>query len=266
MKLSAILLAGACLHGAAFGQQPNQRPVFEVASVKHVEEVPGESGGVKSTGIPPAITGDPGRISYSAVSLNGILMRAYGVRPNLIVGPDWLKTERYNIEAKVPQDAPKGQIPAMLQSLLADRFHMAVHWGTKEVQGYALVVGKSGPKLTKSAVSDADAPSHRSMSFQSSGHFKFGAHTMDDFAASLTSSMGRPVVDMTEIAGYFDITLDAAPDSMPGLPQLGSANPDAPQLPSIFAAIRELGLNLEPRKVSVKQLLVDSAQKIPTEN
>ena len=71
---------------------------------------------------------------------------------------------------------------------------------------------------------------------------------------------------MTEIAGYFDIAFDAAPDSMPGLPQRASANPDAPQLPSIFAAIRELGLNLEPRKVTVKQLVVDSAQKIPTEN
>lgn len=86
---------------------------------------------------------------------------------------------------------------------------------------------------------------------------------MDGFAASLTTLMGSPVVDKTKIQGAFDLALDAAPDSMPGMPSRRSA--DSPY-PTIFVAIQDLGLRLEVQKVPVKQLIVDSAQKVPTEN
>lgn len=252
---------------ASVTPKPPQRPAFEVASVKRVDQAPGASGGFGSTGVPPPILGSPGLVNYSDVSLKGVLARAYQVRPAQIVGPAWLDSERYNITARTPQDAPKGQIPAMLQNLLADRFHMTVHWETKEVQGYALTVGKSGPKLTKSTVPEGDAAAERSSGFSTSGHLAFRAETLNDFAASLTIFMGRPVVDATEVKGIFDIILDASPDSMPGLPSGSSEGiAGASPLPSILTAIRGLGLNLEPRKVSVKQLVIDSAQKIPTEN
>jgi len=70
---------------------------------------------------------------------------------------------------------------------------------------------------------------------------------------------------MTKIQGIFDITLDAAPDTLPGL-HFGTPSDDSASLPSIFAAIRGLGLSLESRQIAVKQLVVDSAQKIPTPN
>jgi uncharacterized protein (TIGR03435 family) len=261
MRVTAILSVVAFVNGAAFGQ----KPTFEVASVKHVDPASRASGGFGSTGVPPPITGDPGLINYSDVTLKGVLARAYQLKPNQIAGPDWLNTERYNITARVARDAPKGQIPAMLQNLLADRFRMTVRWEMKEVQGLALTVGKAGAKLTKSAVPEADAATERSSGFSTSGHLTFRASTLDDFAGSLAIFMRQPVVDMTDIEGMFDITLDASPDSMPGLPS-GESKTDASPLPSIFTAIRGLGLNLEARKVSVRRLVVESANKIPTDN
>lgn len=239
----------------AFGQAPSQQPAFEVASVK-----PGGPGQVGSTGMPPRTFDDPGLVNYSSVTLKGVLCRAYNLLPDKIVGPSWLDSERYDIVAKVPRDVPTGQIPSMLQNLLAERFRMSVHWVSKQTPGYALVVGKSGPKLTKSALE-----TRRSTGFTGSGHLTWNGETLADVANSLSVFLGRPVVDMTGIPGTFDITLDASPDSLPGL-HFGTAPEDSASLPSIFAAIRGLGLNLEPREATVKQLVVDSAQKIPTPN
>jgi uncharacterized protein (TIGR03435 family) len=261
MRLFAVLLVAVVAHCAAPGQEPSAKPVFEVASVK-VRPGGLESG---STGIPPLLAGDPGLLNYTGVSLAGVLARAYNVKPLQISGPDWLRTERYDITAKAPDHAPKGHIPEMLQNLLAERFRMTVHWDTREEMGYALVAGKTGPKLKKSDVADGDAPPKRSESMSGSGHMTWNASTLDDFAASLTVLVGRPVVDMTGVPGIFDIAIDAAPDSMPGLPSFGQADGNSP-FPSIFNAVRILGLNLQPRRVPVKRLVVDSAQKVPTEN
>jgi uncharacterized protein (TIGR03435 family) len=164
----------------------------------------------------------------------------------------------------VPADAPKGQIPAMLQTLLAQRFGLKVHWETRQERGYSLVVGKMEAKLTKSAVSD-DAPPQRSTGFTSKGHLTWKSSTLEDFAASLTIFMGSPVEDMTEIPGIFDIALDAAPDSMPGMAAMFRSAGDSPN-PSITDAIHSLGLDLRPGKVSVKYLVVDSVKRVPTEN
>jgi uncharacterized protein (TIGR03435 family) len=89
--------------------------------------------------------------------------------------------------------------------------------------------------------------------------------TLDGVAASLAHFLDKPVEDKTGIEGIFDITIDAAPDSLPGL-HFGTPSEESASLPSIFAAVRKLGLELEPRQVSVKRLIVDSAQKIPTPN
>jgi uncharacterized protein (TIGR03435 family) len=263
MNSLAILSLTVFAQGAALAQEQSANPAFEVASVKPIKEPVSANPAFYRTGLPPAITGDPHQIDFSAVTLMGVLSRAYDVRPNQIVGPDWLNSEWYNIRAKVPDDAPKGQVPRMLQNLLADRFRMRVHWETKEAQGYALVAGRNGPKLTKSASPDGDAPPKKSTSFLFSGRFTWKATTLDEFATSLTVMMGGPVVNMTGIEGLFDIQLDVAPDSLPGMPGMSTA--DSPY-PTISVAIRNLGLSLEPQKEPLKQLIVDSAQKIPTAN
>ncbi len=262
MRSSVVLSVAAVMGCAAYGQKPSPQPAFEVASVKPAAVREEPAGMSRSTGMPPQGFSNPGLVNYSNVSLDGVLSRAYDLLPGKIVGPSWLDTERYDIVARVPKDAPAGQIPLMLQNLLAERFRMRAHWETKQTSGFALVVGKSGPKLTKSTLED---PTRHSLMVNGSGHLAWKGETLDGFANSLSVDLGKPVENKTGIEGIFDITIDAAPDSLPGL-HFGTPSEESASLPSIFAAVRKLGLELEPRQVTLKQLIVDSAQKIPTPN
>jgi uncharacterized protein (TIGR03435 family) len=181
---------------------------------------------------------------------------------------------RYDIHANVPADAPKGHIPEMLQNLLANRFQMKLHWEEHEEPGYMLTVANGGLKLKQSAPDpqfvEPGAPPTPKASFRSTGHFELRRFTMTEFANSLRSWMSRPVIDKTGVPGEYDIVLDAAPDSMPGLPPFlnGSGNgQQASQFPTIFEALRRLGLEVtRVQKVAVKYLVVDSALKVPIEN
>jgi uncharacterized protein (TIGR03435 family) len=264
MRHSLILYLAAIAGCAAFGQEPSRQAAFEVASVKRAAPPREEPGVARSAGMPPrGFDRDPSRVNYTNVTLMGALSRAYDVMPARIVGPSWLGTERYDIIATVPKGTPASQIPVMLQNLLAERFRMSVHWVTKPTAGYALVVGKSGPKLTKSTLDD---PERRSLGFNGPGHLFWKGETLGSVAQTLSSVVEKPVEDKTGIQGMFDITLDATPDSMPGLRFFGTPSEESASLPSIFTAIRGLGLELQPQQVTVKQLVVDSAQKIPTPN
>lgn len=257
-----LLLLGFVFSAAlAAAQNTSPKPAFEVASVKPASGSRISPGGMRSTGMVPAISGDPRQINYPEASLAGLLARAYDVKAAQIVGPDWLSIERYAISAKVPDGAPAGQIPAMLQTLLEQRFGVKVHWESKQAQGFALVAAKLPPNLVKTAVSDSETP-RKSFSFRSSGQLQCRACTLNDFADTLGLMLQAPVENRTDIEGLFDISLNAAPDSMPGMK---SASADSPH-PSIFTAINGLGLKLNAGKVSLKQLIVDSAEKVPTDN
>lgn len=200
-------------------------------------------------------------------------MKAYNVKRYQIVGPAWLDTEHYDIIAKPPAGAAKEQIPAMLQNLLEERFQMTVRRETRELPVYALTVGKNGPNLKKT-----DKPDD-GISFSTGGHLE--ARTLASLALMLSSFTDRPVLDMTGIQGNFDITLDVSMDDLIGLRRLmstagaqpsgdvasgsGPAPENAPQ-PSLFTAIQQLGLRLEPRKAPMEMIVIDKAEKIPTEN
>jgi uncharacterized protein (TIGR03435 family) len=255
----------------AVDQTVYQSPAFEVASVKlspDQQTQRGSTGMRLSTGMPPPVArGKQDILTYTHVILKGVLARAYNVLPYEVVGPSWLDDKFYDIVAKVPQGASAEQIPAMLQSLLAERFRMRVHWDAQQKAGYALVVGKTGPKLTRS-VSGPDGIPVSSMSFTMGGpesHLEFKGTTLEGFAKSLTYDLARPVADMTGIEGVFDIALDCSSDSLPGLRRM-TASEDSTPGPSILTAIRSLGLNLVSQKVPVKRLVVDSAEPVPTEN
>ncbi len=78
--------------------------------------------------------------------------------------------------------------------------------------------------------------------------------------------MAKPVVDMTGIQGSFDITIICSPDSLPGMHLPVPSPRDTAAAPSIFTAIKDLGLTLDPRKVQARTLVIDSVEKVPTEN
>jgi uncharacterized protein (TIGR03435 family) len=322
---TAILCAGLIVSAscAAFGQGAAESPTFEVASVKPAEPQPEGMMRVRMSGGPG--TPDPGQLTYTNVSLKNVLINAYDVNDYQISGPNWLDRERFDIVAKIPQGTTKEQFRLMLQSLLAERFKLALHHETKELPMYALVLGKGGSKLKEAVEEDATTPQTAvpppppppgrdeaapvrlkmdadGMPQLPSGMGRNGVIMMTIYGsgglrtrmvckgqpvsallATLSSQMGRPVVDATNLKGKYDITLDYAPDGLNGSrimmpppppqhdggdgggPPMASA-PDAGG-PTIFTALQEqLGLKLEQRKGPVDLLVIDRVEKVPTEN
>jgi uncharacterized protein (TIGR03435 family) len=260
-----LVVLTAFTWSAARGQLP-QQPVFEVASIKPaIPQNTGLAGGPRAAGALPASSqSDRSLVRYAGVTLRDLLTRAYELRSYQIVGPSWLGSERYDVNAKVPEDTTREQIPLMLQALLLERFRMSVHWENKESQVYALVVSKSGPKLTKSQPN-----TKKSLLFGFTGHLELKGSTLADFASAMTLAMDRPIVDMTGIEGTYDIVVDASPDSLTGDFYRGTAaDPTAasPNASSIFTAVRDLGLSLEARKAPIKHLVVDKAERVPIPN
>src|SRR5277367_3257067 len=128
-----------------------QQPTFDAASVKAVDlrahPTFGNSGG-------PG-TADPGRIHLCCVGMFSLLMRAYAVEIDQIVGPSWIMENMgpnlYQIDATMPAETTKVQLQFMMQNLLIERFHLKVHRETRNFAGYELVVAKGGPKLKESS-------------------------------------------------------------------------------------------------------------------
>jgi uncharacterized protein (TIGR03435 family) len=258
--VGGILLAvTAC---TLLGQVVDARPAFEVASVKAdksetgVDRIKfpgcGNCGGQLSKG----------SLIVENVSLKRIIGMAYGVpegRDYLLSGPDWFDSERFDIYAKFPPESTSSEMLLMLQRLLDERFQLKLHRVAREFSVYALVAGKGGPKLHFSP--NQEGP----YQFSARGGHAVGVRvTMSQFADRLSRpdfQWGRQVVDFTGRTGTFDLTLDWRPES----DQVQDQTDDS--RPSIVAALAEqLGLKLEPRKVSLDVLVVDHALKVPTEN
>src|SRR5262249_38191946 len=140
-------------------------------------------------------------------------------------------------------DAP--QLEIMIKNLLADRFRSAIHRETKEVSGFALVVGKDGQKISASApdqkVSGLGGTRIQKRSDGTvSQHFVARKTTMTYVALALGIVTRRPVVDRTNLPGEFTFDLEFAP-SDPNLGESAAA--------SLFTAVQEqLGLKLESAK------------------
>ena len=149
----------------------------------------------------------------------------------------------------------------MLQSVLAGRFHMVSHFETKELAAYALVISKTGRKLTEiqprllpGGLKDPGEINMRRTEITAAGADMLNLlHLLH----VLQSQVGRPVVDRTGLTGHYNFVLKWTPDQ-------DSASPDAG--PSIFTAIQEqLGLKLEPVKAPIQILVVDHIER-PSEN
>jgi bla regulator protein BlaR1 len=228
-------------------------PAFEAASIKPVSPAEGR------TRI--RMSGPPGGINYENASLKRCIQSAYGVAGYQITGPDWLDVPRFDIVAKAAESVTREQKMLMLQTLLAERFKLAVHRETKIVPGFILVVAKNGPKLAKAkdpTGSDIDGGA-------TPGRTRYHGVSMKLLAGSLARDLGLPIEDRTGLEGTFDFELEYAPEERSGRGDTPAA--DSNPLPSLFTALQEqLGLKLEARKVPVEIVVVDHAEKVPTEN
>lgn len=227
-----------CLCGAVYGQQ------FEVASIK-----PSNGDGASASGMN---TGQ-GRVHAVNVTLKRCIMGAYGVGPNQILGgPDWLESDRFDIIAKAEQPVGDQILMTMMQKLLAERFKLAVHREAKPIKAYVLEVAKNGAKLEK-------GDGQRSQTSNGRGNIVAKNSTMDHFAEVLARQMDLPVVNHSGLDGVYNLKLQWTPDSSrPAKPAEGAVF----EGPSIFTALQEqLGLRLQAQKVPVDVLVIDHAEK-----
>jgi uncharacterized protein (TIGR03435 family) len=268
MKSSPAFTAGLCaLFGATLLMGADQ-PKFETASVKRAERCSIQN------------SLDPGMIALNGDPLKVVLMEAFQVNIDHIVGPSWLDTDCFQIAGKLPNGATRDQIPAMLQALLVERFKLAAHMEKRTRPGYALVADKNGPKLKESDPASAAVGAGRVTFGSSAGIAGIkGAISMAFLARNLSSRLSAPVEDLTGLKGKYDVDLWWVPNR--DLEQIGSFAPasagprpadDAaigpPNAPAvdIFTAVRSLGLRLEPRKQQVDFLVIDHIERTPTEN
>lgn len=228
-------------------------------------------------------TDSPGQFTCAAVPLRVLIIRAYGLKRYQVSGPAWIDSAGFDIAAKIPAGTTGAQFLEMLRNLLAERFGFTFHREAQEMPIYALVVGKGGNKMKiaedSSKVPD---PGEAMKNFKSTDGFPIspaglglsGAFprtiggktkiearrtTMDSFARMLSDSLGRPVIDMTELNAKYDFALYYAAETA-----TPTADSDGQ---SIFGALQEqLGLKLEARKGPVEMLIIDRAEKIPTGN
>jgi uncharacterized protein (TIGR03435 family) len=273
----ALLLAGVPTAVSLRAAPQQAQPAFDVASIKPT-----------AAGIDPGPRFDLGpRTHVESATLKSLVLLAYDIKDfQLSGGPGWTNSDRYDIDATVEGES-RGTGPAYrtlvlrrLQTLLQDRFKLAVHRETKELPIYELVVAKGGFKLQPvkegSCVPfDAEkfrAPGSNPMDFCGYGGFGRGffeasTGSMADLAYQLPMVVGRTIVDKTGIKGVFRIHLSfqfVPPATPPDA--AGNPTPADDAGTSIFTALQEqLGLKLESSKGPVEVLVIDHVEK-PSEN
>jgi uncharacterized protein (TIGR03435 family) len=280
----------ATLISVAFGQ------TFEVASVKPSDPASQGRGGPQGG---PG-TADPGRITYTRVTLQALIRQAYGVDFDQIQAPGWIAEERYDIRATVPPGATKDDLKVMYQHLLEERFKLALHHITKDYPVYELTIGKGGTKLKENTDSglqpsrlgdprlppDRDGfpqiPPGKSGTAFATGNgltrmtargvplsgllFQVGA-TLGTFTGQNTYAPGR-IVDKTGLTGNYDFNLEFAGGLGIGTAfSPASADASTPSGPSLIEAMeKQLGLKLTKTTAPLDVLVIDHAEKTPTEN
>jgi uncharacterized protein (TIGR03435 family) len=294
LKLSSVLLIVGLLGATG--------PEFEVATIKLAQPFTAQAMAGK---IRVGIKVDAGRIDAGSMSLEDLIRYAYRLKQFQVSGPASISGDRFDVVATLPQGASTEQAPEMMQALLAERFHLVVHRENKEQSVYALVIGKNGPKLKESPADSNPAPGGQMRITQDGrgavvtgglggtvrmapgrdGNMRMEASkmTLPAFAEMLSRFVDKPVVDMTELKGAYQFSLELSmadmmkgartagvvmpPGAMPG--GRGVAPPDAASDPSggsVFQSVQELGLRLEPRKSAIAMVVVDHVDKSPTDN
>lgn len=289
-------------------------PAFEVATVKPAQlPTPQQMMAGKAH---LGMNVDAARVDIGAMSLADLIRIAYRVKSYQISGPEWMKTERFDVMGKIPEGVSKDKVPEMLQAMLADRFGLKFHRESQEHPIYALVVAKGGSKLKESPPDEAPpaddkasgmtigtekGPVHvtsdskgmvvrggetgttRMTMVDGKMHMEASRMSMDALADALSRFVERPVVDMTELKGNYQVALELSMEDLrnvaraqgvmipgPGPGGDGAKSPaDAASEPSggsIFQAVEKLGLKLDARKAPLDTLIIDQIEKTPTAN
>jgi len=198
-------------------QQPS---VFEVASVRPSSD---------SSPI-PQMTTNPSGLSWHNVSLKSLIQLAYGNKDYSITAPDWLADARYDVVAQLPKGSTLQESSTMLQSLLTERFKLAIHHEEKLMAVYELHVGKDESKLHIT-----DVRMH--MSYGLEGSHLTGGVTMKQLADIVSRDSDRPILDKTGTTGTFNVDLTWRRDRTRGPTPSPSDDLDHP---TVFSELRDV--------------------------
>ena len=266
-----LLILGVALISASAQTQP--RYTFAVASVKSAQsaDLRGLTVGFQ-----------PGGRFTARMPLFLVIAMAYNVpfqSTRLSGGPDWLRTEPFDIQAapdpvafppNLSVSGRRERQRAMLRALLVDRFHLVVRTETREMPVYAEVVNKGGLKLAQSTIAEKDCDESTCHTF--TGGRGRGMHSpaagLSDLALWVSNWTDRPVIDQTGVKGLFRI--DTKPwialDSKPPAPgEKGEDGSEIADLSTIFTVFTDMGLKLEPRKAPIETYTIEKVER-PTAN
>jgi uncharacterized protein (TIGR03435 family) len=232
-------------------------PSFDVASVK-LNRNPPTGPRVMSL----RLSLSHGTLTFVGYSLRNLLLQAYDINAPQIVGcPNWCDSDAFDVIGKADDpDAAPEQVRLMLQSLLADRFKLAVHREQRELPGYSLAVSKSGSKLKP-------AKDEEVIGVSTIGYARtFTKMPINGLVNFLAGIARQPVVDNTGLKGPYDFILDLTPSEDPLRGVISPAADPANGFGRVAAAVEDqLGLKLEPHKISVENFIIDHVDH-PSEN
>jgi uncharacterized protein (TIGR03435 family) len=291
---AALVLAG--MGGWWNAARAEQQFKFEVASVK---------ANVSSDrrGVPPQLQAN-GRFVATNVPLEILIAIAYNVpfqsfgTPRLSGGPEWLRSARFDIEARAEPGAVPAGMPSverqqrmqiLLRNLLADRFKVSVHTDVRQMPVYAIVVAKNGPKLERSKMQEKDCDLHAADTPSTGGQFRVedmpchqigggqgrGLHasaaSISDVALFVANWSDRPVVDRSGLKDLYRLDTEGwVPMRPPQLPPGVEPSPEQqamadPARPTMFMIFDRLGLKLESQKAPIEMYTIEHVER-PTEN
>ena len=231
---------------SAFGQT---RPTFDAASILPASErVEFERDG--------KIRVLHGTLRMRDVSIAVCVAFAYGISVSQVVGPGPLRDKHYDITAKAEHDVPEAQVRQMMQSLLAERFHLTLHHDRKEMRGYVLTVF---PNPARDPVKFHPSAMEGEVYRQNSATGTVARNiTLKQFADFLSSPLEGPVADQTNLTGQYDLRLDfgryvdltpSDPSALPGVAYV------------LNAALKgELGLQISSKKTDFDVMIVDHVE------
>lgn len=229
--------------------------VFDAASIR--KSVPTGGRGDHADMLRDAPQLSPVSFTMRNVTLKTCIHWAWDVMESQVSGPAWLGTDRFDILGKAASPATEAEFRQMLQALLTERFQLEFHRQTKEQSVYILATMKTGPKFKESAA-DGDIKIEPDTAHMSIGVKRARVSTL---ASLLSKILFMPVVDQTGLNGYYDLTLNFGKY----MPQAGDGIPDIVGILN-SGLQEELGLRLETKKVSLDFIIVDRAEKVPSEN
>ena len=274
-RLLLAVIAVTALHCPALAQPTPAPPTpeFEVVSIR-----PSNPDLIYRTNTPSLNIGGDRYVRFVRISLRDLIMLAYGVGAAQVQGPSFLNgtqdspADRFDMAALTPTGATPEQVPLMLRAMLAQRFHLSFHRGTKDLNIYALEVAKGGLKMKESP---KGASGEARCARTQAGNPDFAGRAGSSIAAvcnGMTSTdiarqvqtlapayfSDGPVVDRSGLQGMYDFTLEWI--------SIYEAENGAPG-PTIMDAIQQqLGLKIERRREPMEILVIDKVDRTPTEN